>query len=222
MFKSKCCNMDVKWVMSPDFLGDDPKKMKVGTCSFECEKCGKPCDADIYVSFSKKSDCHFINLTNGIQAIKDHNLTDFRFIRLQSTACEQKRWGEILLTISDDFLMAAALGRNCIVYDYGANKETPRAIWQGLEWMKYALSRRWHKTEYKPQGRAKTSGGYFAEQYATLSKGVRARMDYFKKYVDGPLQITAITSTTDKDSKSEWYAGIIKGSKEYHEKRKDG
>jgi len=46
MFKSKCCNADVKYVMSPDFIGDDPKKMQVGTCSFVCEKCGKPCDAN--------------------------------------------------------------------------------------------------------------------------------------------------------------------------------
>lgn len=211
MFKSKCCKANVKWAISPDFPGDDPKKMRVGTCSFECEGCGQPCDADMDPSLSRKPDCHFINLTNGIQAIKDHNLTDFRFIRLQSTACEQKRWEEILLTISDDFLMAAALGRNCIVYDYGANKEIPRALWQGLEWVKYALSRRWHKIEYKPQGRAKSSGKYFAEQYAILSKRARARMDYFKKYVNGPLQITTVTGATDKDNKSEWYVEKVKG-----------
>lgn len=47
MYKSKCCNADAKWVISPDFLGDDPKKMRVGTCSFKCEKCGEPCDVKI-------------------------------------------------------------------------------------------------------------------------------------------------------------------------------
>ena len=47
MFKSKCCNADVKWAISPDFIGDDLKKMKVGTCSFECGKCGEPCDTNI-------------------------------------------------------------------------------------------------------------------------------------------------------------------------------
>lgn len=34
---------------------------------------------------------HFINLTNGIEAIEEHHLTDYRFIRIQSTACEQSR-----------------------------------------------------------------------------------------------------------------------------------
>ncbi len=56
MFKSKCCNADVKWVMSPDFAGDDPKKMRVGTCSFECEKCGKPCDVDIVPTLTTKTE----------------------------------------------------------------------------------------------------------------------------------------------------------------------
>jgi len=56
MFKSKCCHADVKWIISPDFLGDDPRKMRVGTCSFECEGCGQPCDTDIDSSFSKKKE----------------------------------------------------------------------------------------------------------------------------------------------------------------------
>ncbi len=56
MFKSKCCNAGVKWVMSPDFIGDDPKKMKVGTCSFECEVCGKPCDVNIDPTLSTKKE----------------------------------------------------------------------------------------------------------------------------------------------------------------------
>lgn len=85
---------------------------------------------------------HFINLTNGIQAIEDYKLSDYSFIRIQSTACEQKRFEEIVVTLSDDFLMSCAMGRNCIVYDYGANKTIPRAIWQGLEWVKFVLYKR--------------------------------------------------------------------------------
>ena len=46
MHKSKCCNANIRFAISPDFIGDDPKKMRVGTCSFECEKCGNPCDTD--------------------------------------------------------------------------------------------------------------------------------------------------------------------------------
>ncbi len=56
MFKSKCCKADVTWVMSPDFPGDDPKKMKIGTCWFQCEECGKNCDTDIDPSLVKNTE----------------------------------------------------------------------------------------------------------------------------------------------------------------------
>lgn len=152
---------------------------------------------------------NFINLTNGIQAIKDYNLFDYRFIRIQSTACEQKRWEEILLTISDDFLMSVALGKNCIVYDYGANKKIPRAIWQGLEWIKYALSIRWKGVEYRPIGRASSCGPYFLKQYENLDKRTRSRLDYFKPFFNGILDITSITQATDKDGNKKWFSEII-------------
>ena len=42
--KSKCCNADVIIVMSPDFPGDDIKTLEVGTCHYQCKKCGKACD----------------------------------------------------------------------------------------------------------------------------------------------------------------------------------
>lgn len=42
--RSKCCNAEVKTDMSPDFIGDDPKTMTIGTVSFICTKCNKPCN----------------------------------------------------------------------------------------------------------------------------------------------------------------------------------
>ena len=153
---------------------------------------------------------HFINLTNGIQAIQDYRLTDYRFIRIQSTACEQKRWEEILNTLSDDFMIFAALGNHCVVYDYGANKTIPRAVWQGLEWIKFALLNRWHDITYLPQGRAKSCGAYFTEIFASLDKKTKARLDYFGKYVSGPLQISAKTAATDKDSNYSWYVDVLR------------
>jgi hypothetical protein len=44
MYKSKCCLADVKTEMCPDFIGDNPKTMKIGTAYFTCKKCGQPCD----------------------------------------------------------------------------------------------------------------------------------------------------------------------------------
>jgi len=155
---------------------------------------------------------HFINLTNGIQAIEDYGLVNYRFIRLQSTACEQKRWEDIILSISDDLLMHVALGHHCIVYDYGANKGVPRAVWQGLEWLKYVLARHWHHKTYTPQGRASTCGSYFMVCYKGLSNRARARLTYFGHYGHGPTRITAVTRATNRDGDFLWYDHILGGN----------
>lgn len=42
-YHSICCNAKVKIIgPTPDFIGD--KNPKIGTCYFECTKCGEPCD----------------------------------------------------------------------------------------------------------------------------------------------------------------------------------
>lgn len=46
---------------------------------------------------------------------------DYRFIRIQSTLCEQKNWDRILQELDYDFLMHAAHGNEIIVYDFRAN-----------------------------------------------------------------------------------------------------
>lgn len=142
---------------------------------------------------------HFLNLTNGLQAIADYQLTDYRFVRIQSTWCEQKRWNDILWTLSDDFLMALALGEMCVVYDYGANKQVPRAMWQGLEWVKFVLRRRWFNEDYVPFGRAAPGLFYFQQQYRRLSPRVKAKLDYYKKYAGHAIHVYAITASTDRD-----------------------
>jgi hypothetical protein len=42
--KSLCCNAKVKISMSPDFFGDNPKNMIIGTCYYICTKCNQACD----------------------------------------------------------------------------------------------------------------------------------------------------------------------------------
>ena len=155
---------------------------------------------------------HFINLTNGIQAIEDYGLTDVRFVRIQSTACEQKRWEDILMQLSDDFMLSAAFGHCCIVYDYGANKDVPRAIWQGLEWVKYVLWRTWWGRPYRPIGRASTMEPYFDEQYRKLSPRARARLAYFKRYCrygETVLRISSVTGPTSRDGDTAYYVGLL-------------
>lgn len=158
---------------------------------------------------------HYVNLTNGIEAIKDYKLDDYRFIRIQSTMCEQKLMGEILLSISDDFLMNLALGNKCVVYDYGAKKDVPRAIWMGLEWILYVCHKRWSIDNYKPlTKRGGRTEKFFEEQYYKLDKSTKRKIDYYKKYLMiDKLNVEIVTSSTKNDSNNDYYINIIKESK---------
>jgi len=129
----------------------------------------------------------FINLSNGIEALDDWvghglNIDYTSFIRIQSTWCEQKRWDDILFTLSDDFLMCLALGYYCVVYDCTVNEDC-RAIWQGIEWIKFVLNKVWFNKDYKPTGRCKSSYKYFCEEYKKLSKQTLKKIKYFKKFL---------------------------------------
>ena len=52
---------------------------------------------------------YFINLTNGIEALPTVD-GDVSFIRIQSTACEQKRWDFLIQDLDNNFYTWLALG----------------------------------------------------------------------------------------------------------------
>jgi hypothetical protein len=140
---------------------------------------------------------HYVNLSQGLRAILQYDLKDYRYIRIQSTWCEQKRWADVLMVLSDDFLMNVALGHECIVYDYGARKKVPRSVWQGLEWIKFVLYKIWYNKVYEVKGRLnKSTQQYFDEQYNLLSKKVKNKIKYYKKFTVGVIRIRSKTEVT--------------------------
>jgi len=49
---SICCNAPIKYSdFAPDFIGDNPKTMTMGTCYVICTKCNQPCN--IYISIRR-------------------------------------------------------------------------------------------------------------------------------------------------------------------------
>ena len=107
---------------------------------------------------------HFINLTNGIEAIplvKDN----YSFIRIQSTTCEQKRWDFLIQDLDNNLLMNLALGNKCIVYDFGARKKVSRALYQGVELLKFVLNKRWLDIDIVPNVKGHNCHTYFTEIY---------------------------------------------------------
>lgn len=154
----------------------------------------------------------YLNLTNGIEFIpKLSEHSNLKFIRIQSTACEQKRWDFILQELDYSFLLDLALGNNVTVVDYGANKEVSRACYQGVEWIKYALNNCWFGKDEKAFVRGTDATNYFGECYAKLEKRTLKKLNYFKKFLaTESLHLDYQSTSTDKDGDYEYYKAILK------------
>lgn len=159
---------------------------------------------------------HYINLTNGIEAIKTlPPNTNFRFCRIQSTVCEQHLWDKLLLELSDDLLLNLALGHTCIIYDYGARKTVPRSIHTGVEFIRYVLNRRWFNRCCSPtiQRNDHTSvkvDHLFDHYYRNLSKNAKHKIDYFKHYLStDTINLQTKTDATVHDGDYAYYRNIL-------------
>lgn len=152
---------------------------------------------------------YFVNLTNGIEAIPQIE-GEYAFIRIQSTACEQKRWDFLLQDLDYNFLMALALGHHVVIYGFGANKPVPRAIYQGVEFIKYVLNRRWFRRETKAIVRGNDATRYFAQVYEQLEERTKRKLDYFRKFLTtDQLYIEVRTAATVHDGDYEWYRKVL-------------
>lgn len=158
---------------------------------------------------------NYINLTNGIESLPTLPI-GYRFIRIQSTTCEQKNWDRLIQDLDYDFLLNIALGNECVIYDYGARKPVPRAIYQGLEFLKYVLYKRWLNEEYltdcnrsNDEHIRKDCNSYFESCYRNLEDRTKKKLDYFKPYVVGEINIVAVTDATMHDGDKEFYRNIL-------------
>lgn len=44
---SVCCSAGTYIEMSPDFIGEKPEDMTIGTANYSCEECGEACDTKV-------------------------------------------------------------------------------------------------------------------------------------------------------------------------------
>lgn len=97
---------------------------------------------------------HFINLTNGIEALRELSTLvpadEIRFTRLQSSHCESGAYDKILKSLDNELLFSLACGRSCFIYDFGSRNKArgvPRALFLGVEFVKWSLAYLWFNTE---------------------------------------------------------------------------
>ena len=157
----------------------------------------------------------YINLSNGIEFLS-HIPSDLpaRFIRIQSTWCEQKRWEDILLHLDNDLLFNLAIGNQCIIADTSIHTIS-RALWQGVPWIEYALNKAWFNKEIKAFVRSHNVSKYFEGIYQKLDKRTIKKLTYFKKFsFCNRIDLHTIYMLSRKDSKYKELKEIIKRYKE--------
>ena len=152
----------------------------------------------------------YINLTNGVDVIPLLD-EDYHFIRIQSTACEQKLWGKILDELDYDLLMNLALGNLCLIYDYSARKETSRALYQGLPWIEFVLNKVWFDRDTKPMVRNTDVKAYFETEYSLIKESHTVeRLKYFRKFLGTDhIRLSYISSQTSHDGNYTHYREIL-------------
>lgn len=94
---------------------------------------------------------------------------------------------KVLLELDANFLMAAALGHSCMVYDYGSRdrkRGAPRALWYGLEFVRFALNTTWFgEPDRIPVLRGKNVQRDFKKKLDGLSKSTKKRLKYYRKFI---------------------------------------
>lgn len=99
---------------------------------------------------------HWVNLTNGVEMLPKiasfTNSNSIRFTRIQSSHCESGAYDKLLRNVDNDMLLSLAVGRPCLVYDLASrnkNRGVPRAIFLGLQFLKWAIAYLWFGTDLR-------------------------------------------------------------------------
>lgn len=154
----------------------------------------------------------FLNLTNGLEAIERYglNITGLDFIRIQSSHCEAGDYEAILREIDHNFLMNLAIGNACVVYDFGAGTDIPKAVHLGLTWIEFVLNKRWFGKEIDVYSRGNKLNSMFREKYHKLPKKLFKKVDYYKTFINKDrIYLSAVCESTDKDNDKEYYRSIL-------------
>ena len=174
---------------------------------------------------------HFINLSNGAEALALLERTgvppaQVAFMRLQSSHCEAQDYAGVLANLDHNLLMHLALGYECRVYDFGSRgydweaeqgelerRYVPRAVWWGLEWTRYALTRMWKLPhEEAPLLRGYNVEANFEAKLLTLTKPLKKRIKYYRNHLAPDLDAVRLHgyyAATDLDGNKAAYREML-------------
>lgn len=138
---------------------------------------------------------HFINLTNGIEWIP--YLTDYSFVRIESTAIEKDDWLRILRDLDVNLLMHLSLGYECHIYDCGTRREVSKTISVGVPYIKKFLTDRWlNCIEMRAIDRE--------------TQHLKRKIQYFKRYLNtNEIRLIGHSKSTINDGDRSYFKNTI-------------
>ena len=125
---------------------------------------------------------NYLNLTNGLEYINE--IPNYKLVRIQSTYCEQKLFGRMIQDLDYNFLFDIAQGNIVRIYDTSSNKKQSRALYQGIEFIKYTLNRRWLNKNVSAYVKGMNVTDYFNVKYNSLNTTAKKKLDYVKKFLN--------------------------------------
>lgn len=169
---------------------------------------------------------HFVNLKNGIEAIptlkRELGIVDYDFVRIQSSLLEAGNVEKMILELDAALLAQLALGRSCFVWDYGSRdvvkgKGNPRALWYGVEFVRFALRREWFPdgvgaTAPPPVLRGKQVEKDWTYKLSMLSRGAKRKIRYYKQFIpEGvcDVRLIGVYRPTTHDDDVEFYRSTL-------------
>lgn len=143
----------------------------------------------------------FYNLTTGLEGVR---LLDCpRFVRIQSSHIESKKWDRILGQLSDELLFYLAIGYRCYIVE-GTNKSSnSKVIRIAIPMICYILNRIWLK---KVIMIPRTDIKYLDKVYKELPEVVRTKLKYFRKFLlTDKIRLYGVAVRAYHDGEYEWY-----------------
>ncbi len=149
----------------------------------------------------------YLNLTNGLEYLDE--IQNYKLVRIQSSLCERKCWDKLIQDLDYNFLFDLAQGNTIQIYDASSKKKETRALYQGIEFIRYVLLRRWFDSkpsEIPAVVKGNNVTEYFEIEYKKLSSSTKKKLDYVKKFVNSNgIYINKICKKSLHDGEYEYY-----------------
>jgi len=143
----------------------------------------------------------FYNLTTGLEGVRLLNCP--RFVRIQSSHIESKKWDRILEQLSDELLFYLAIGYRCYIIEGTKESSSSKVIRIAIPMIRYILNRIWLKKIIKIP---RMDPEYLDKIYKGIPEVVRTKLKYFRKFLlADEIRLSGIAVKAYHDGEYEWY-----------------